>query len=573
MKKTIAFFVLALMSAGLYAQSIAPLAYMYSGMENSTNNFYGTARSVALGEAMTAVGGDLGSVVINPAGAAVNKYSQIAITPGITVSSVTSAYSSSGPEKYGSSKVNNKARVGLPGVGATITTNSGNEYGIRSFSFSIIASQTQDYNSFFMAGGSNSKTSLLTEFAQSACGYTDKQLSEYGNGVSWDLVAGYNGRLFGGIDTDWYAGNSSVENKYGDFCIPAALAQSSTLTTSGYKRDLLMNFAWDISGKLMLGFNLGIPIMYKTQQEAYYESPYGDYTDFYIALPDDKGKMVDTYYTGAYYKYNQYTRMSGVYAKFGAIYLPTDNLRIGAAIQTPTAYTVTEGYRYYAGSEYENSSVDGYSYSPEDEWSYRMRGPWSFNVGLAYTMPGKGLFSVDYELVDYSVMEMQEIDSDGSYFYNVNQTVQQFLGASHNLRFGLEYKVNPMVSLRAGYGVRTSAEKYWTDASGAKEITTEMYYNETSKYMGALGKSKYYKDKTRSVSFGAGYSSPGSFFADFAVRLNKYPSTVYRPFYDYDHYDIDGNWHELGTASEELSPRILNNSRLWDVMITFGWRF
>ena len=45
---------------------------MYDGHTMSRNNYYGTARSVALGNAVTALGGDLGSVTYNPAGSAVN---------------------------------------------------------------------------------------------------------------------------------------------------------------------------------------------------------------------------------------------------------------------------------------------------------------------------------------------------------------------------------------------------------------------------------------------------------------------------------------------------------------------
>ena len=43
---------------------------MYDAMNYSQNNYYGTARSMALGNAVTAVGGDLGTI-----GSAVAGYS------------------------------------------------------------------------------------------------------------------------------------------------------------------------------------------------------------------------------------------------------------------------------------------------------------------------------------------------------------------------------------------------------------------------------------------------------------------------------------------------------------------
>ena len=63
---------------------------MYDAAFFSQNNYYGTARSMALGNAMTAVGGDLGSIGLNPAGSAVATYSQVSITPGVTISTVGS---------------------------------------------------------------------------------------------------------------------------------------------------------------------------------------------------------------------------------------------------------------------------------------------------------------------------------------------------------------------------------------------------------------------------------------------------------------------------------------------------
>ena len=78
MRKTAISFLLMLAAAAGYAQSA------YDGLLFSENNYEGTARSVAMGNAFTALGGDLGSITINPAGSAVAGYSQFTITPGLT---------------------------------------------------------------------------------------------------------------------------------------------------------------------------------------------------------------------------------------------------------------------------------------------------------------------------------------------------------------------------------------------------------------------------------------------------------------------------------------------------------
>ena len=570
MKRT--FFTIALMAMciSLNAQDVASLAFMYDGITNNTNNYYGTARSVAMGNAVTAVGGELGSVGINPAGSAVAKYSQFEITPGLTISSVNSQFSPIGEGLYQASSGETRTRFTLPSFGASFSFNTGNEYGVKSFSFGIVATQTQDYNKSFSARGLNSRTSLLGEFAAGAYGKTYKDLESYNSGTSWDLVAGYNGRLFGGVSDVVYAGNCETYTMLG-YCIPSALSQTSMVTTTGYKRDLVLNFAFDIDSKVYMGFNIGFPMMYRNNQESYFETPV-NYQDFFIGLPDKTGEAVDTYYTGSTYQFDQYTRMTGIYAKFGFIYLPTDHLRIGGAIQTPVAYNVTEGYHYMANSTYEYSGCNGYSSSPQDEWSYRERGPWSFNLGLAYTFGSMALLSLDYELTDFKSLYFSEIGNRTDYFYKVNQTIRNFCGSSHNLRAGLEVKLNPLVSARAGFTLQTTPERYWKEG-GSVGVKAEDYYYNMAFYSGAHGKAQYFKDNKYSFSFGLGYSSPGSFFADVAARLNRYSASVFIPFYDYDHLDVDGGYHEVGTATEELSPRILNNGRLWDVMLTIGWRF
>ena len=80
---------------------------------------------------------------------------------------------------------------------------------------------------------------------------------------------------------------------------------------------------------------------------------------------------------------------------------------------------------------------------------------------------------------------------------------------------------------------------------------------------------KYLKATTHNFSLGAGYSSPGSFFADAAVRLTSYPVSYYGPYYytDYDAVDSNGNALQVGSPLEKLNRRVV------DLVLTFGWRF
>ena len=83
MKKTLFTALLSLTAFYAGAQTV------YDGLTFSKNEYFGTARSIALGNAMTAVGGDLGSISLNPAGSAVAGYSQFTITPGLSITAPT----------------------------------------------------------------------------------------------------------------------------------------------------------------------------------------------------------------------------------------------------------------------------------------------------------------------------------------------------------------------------------------------------------------------------------------------------------------------------------------------------
>ena len=86
MKKTIPILLFTVIAAGANAQTTA------DALRFSENNYYGTARTISMGNAFTALGGDLGSIGINPAGSAVNNYSQATLTPNISIITSKATY-------------------------------------------------------------------------------------------------------------------------------------------------------------------------------------------------------------------------------------------------------------------------------------------------------------------------------------------------------------------------------------------------------------------------------------------------------------------------------------------------
>ncbi len=549
----------------------------YDAITFSQNHYFGTARSMGMGNAVTALGGDLGSIGINPAGGAVNGYGQFAITPGLSISSVSSSYSPEGERAYGAPSRLGNSRMTLPNLGLSMNYKTGRSRGVKSITFSVLSSQTDDYNFAAEGFGSNSQTSKIAEFADAAFGYSESVLAKYSsfnnNEAPWDLLTAYQGGMYGPYGWDgMYAGVTETISPDGDYhYVPGALAQTSYLTKRGTKNDLILNLAFNVSDRVYVGFNVGLPTARYRYSESFYESAVNP--DLFPIQFDDEGGTYTTYFLRGMYNYKYNAEIDGIYAKVGVILRPVDGLRIGASFQTPTAYTVSETWQNYASTTFDDPFYDDEETSPAGEFSYSLRSPYRASFGLAYAFGKQGVLSVDYELADYSVMRFSDVHRDSMGYddgYRAeNMTCKNFAGLAHNIRVGAEWKLTPEFAVRAGYTLATSPERYWTDSAG-QTITADSYMSDFYSYTDRivhLTTPHYYGDRTQSVSFGLGYSSPGSFFADAAVRCTKYPATTFAPYYDYDSYD------RTGALLSVQAPRILNERNLWNVCLTLGWRF
>ena len=557
-------------SAGAGAQNL------YDAITFSQNHYSGTARSMAMGNAVTALGGDIGSIVINPAGSAVARYGQFVVTPGLTISSVNSSYSPEGETAYAVGNRLNHTRVNLPSIGVSFKFETGRRSGVKSFSFAILSTQTNSYNSESEGFGTNRQTSKIAEFADAAYGIPESSMAGYNSfntsSVSWDILSAYNGGMFGPYGQDGvYAGVTETIADDGSYhYVPGALTQTSILSKRGSKNDLLINMGLNISDRVYVGFNVGLPNGRYRYAESFYEAA-ADPGQFPIIFQEDKAEYL-TYFNKGTSNYQYTADIGGIYAKLGVIVRPLDGLRLGASFQTPTALTISESWQYSAATVFSDTRYNDSVTSPVGEYSYTLRSPYRASFGAAYAFGYRGLLSVDYELADYSVMRFDELRRNrmnGNGFEVQNWLNRNFAGVSHAVRVGGELKLTPEWALRAGYTLTTSPERWWTDSDGrvvnanTAQADADIYFNRIKN----LVTPHYYNDKTQSFSLGFGYSSPGSFFADAVVRCTSYPAATFSPYYDYDSYDRSGNLLSVP------APRILNERRLWNVAVTFGWRF
>lgn len=559
MKKTALILLLSAAAFSMEAQTI------YDALRFSENHYEGTARSLAMGNAFTALGGDLGGITINPAGSAVAKYSQITVSPGVNVSVNTAGGTAlpgeTTPLGFGNSIKNSWSRFNVPNFGVSMNFDTHRTSGIKNVSLGFVVNTTNRFQESLMTSGEHNWTSFMGAEAAYAsnAGYDYNSLlaSDAYNYYSapWKtIMAAQSGMItpltdypsvYVGATEKYDINDSDPDNVTIHTYTGGPLDQSYQRQTSGFKYDYVINLGFNISDFVYVGANLGITSFNYNSAIRYMEKAVNpaDFENIFTVDEQD----VTTYFNDMMYDYRYSATGAGVYGKFGIIVTPINGLRLGAAVQTPTSTTISESWSESGSTTFDNPEFNASSESPVGEYQYKLISPFRANLGAAWTFGTFGLISVDYEICDYSAMKFKEMNAmqTGEFEYQ-NADIKDFMGTSHMLRAGIELKPVPQFAIRAGYGLTTSPEK------AMNEYGNLVYVSEIAE-----------NTMTHKGSFGLGYSSNGSFFADIACSYTKYADEY---IYPYDDYAFDDNGYSL-------TPEILHKRSLWNIMLTIGFRF
>lgn len=556
MKKTALTVLLAVFASSLYAQTA------YDALMLSENSYEGTARSVAMGNAFTALGGDLGAVTINPAGSAMASYSQITVTPGITISSTTaqgvSPYENGDLPYFQRKMKSDLTKFNLPNIGFSIHFDTGRNYGVKGWNLGFIVNRTADYNQDVYANGRNSTTSFIGKMAYDASidGYYPEELGSdnaYDIGIPWKYVTGFQSAMFDPFDDIYVAATEKVFDDKTAF-VAGELDQTYGRRISGNKYEYIINAGLNISDFIFVGMNLGLNSMSYSYSE-YFKERAVNPDDFLIEYKDENGDVVSTsYFNQMKYKSGYSLSGTGYFAKFGIIVNPVKGLRFGITLQTPTRTQIDE--RWEDEGETDFVGPDGKSYSalsPYGENSWTFTSPLKAGFGAAFTFGQVGSVSADYELSNYGNIRYRSSNyTDRDILEDINEDIRNSYGVSHNIRAGIEIKPTPAFAVRAGYNMKSSAQKaIWDSFSG--------------EYL------KMNKVFTHKASVGLGYSSKGSFFADLALTRTFIPREYFMPYDDYV-FTADKNGEPM-IDPNYYAPELLIKTAQWKAVLTLGFRF
>ncbi|MBL4674635.1 MAG: hypothetical protein JKY70_00250 [Mucilaginibacter sp.] len=423
----------------------------YSGdaIRFSTGQPGSTSRVKAVGNAGTALGGDLSNLTGNPAGLGFFTRSEISITPELDGAKTNSNY-------FGNNATDKKNTFNLNHAGVVIynplskARGADKTKGWLSVNYGVGFSRTNDYYSNFRYGGSNSSNTINDYFADQANLFGTADGSLGGMALAQGLI--------GQVGTGPYASTSA----------PGAVGQEYYAERQGGQSSVDFSFGANYSNKFYLGLALSFTdLRYNAYNTFYEDGTFNGSTDKY---------------TSSYYQ-SQLTRGTGFSARLGAIYKPVEAVRIGLNVTSPTFYNIDDSFQEGISSTVNNAGgLQGNS--GVYDLNYNLRTPWKAAGGVAVFIKNIGFITGDVEYIDYT---SAHLSSNSSYNadYADNPDIKSIYRSTVNARIGAEIKATNFLSLRGGYGIMGSPNKDKNIADDIKTVSGGLGFRFGSYYVDA----------------------------------------------------------------------------------------
>jgi len=378
--------------------------------------FYGgTARFTGLSGAFTAVGADASVMATNPAGIGLFQSAEVTLTFAPSISNSTADYNGSISSDF-------RVNFGMGNLGVIISIKPYNKYkssALRNFNFGIGFNRQSDFSNRTYIYGLNNTSSLMTSYVDKL--NADHYLTPYD--YPFDIALAYDANLIG---------YDSLSGSYYCDAPNGGVTQSKLINTSGSINELDIAFGGNINDKLYFGLTIGVPTIRYYESSQYVENKENPSIPNFLSLS---------------YNYGLQTRGTGVNFKLGLIYRPLPWFRVGASIHTPTWYpSLQDEWFSNIHTTFTRSDWNSSQYSPVGNYNYRLMTPFRAMGGLAFIIGQYGLFSADYEYVNYGQARFSASDD----FSTLNREIQNKYQSWGNVRLGTEWRIQNF-RLRGGF--------------------------------------------------------------------------------------------------------------------------
>jgi hypothetical protein len=411
----------------------------------SYQDYEGTARFAAMGGAFGALGGDISSIGINPAGLAVFRKWHVSFTPSFN-------YIYNNSEVEGIRTGDSRLRPGISSLGAVLVVENQDN---TQWNVGLTYLKKTNFNRRTTVNNFLDDRSIIYYFfdkANSDCEFfAPDALNSYDaffdyNPLDWDVVMAYGTYLI-----DWNETNYLDVLDDGD----RVYKQINSLM-KGSSGEIAFEVGMNRNDKFFAGVLLGMTTLNYNRNVIYREYAHKENTSKFDRL---------TYNT------DLKIRGLGMNYKAGIIYKPLQAIRLGLSFHSPDyfryPYTVSE-----EGESYPSAMDNMYSASLEvqyksDAMLYRdgpnedfylfleqIKTPYKVVGSFAFVIGKLGLVSMDCEYADYSRIKLK-----GSYpTSQFNSDIKKYFKNTINLRFGSEIWIKNL-ALRGGYMLNQSPDK------------------------------------------------------------------------------------------------------------------
>ncbi|KUJ59403.1 transporter [Flavobacteriaceae bacterium CRH] len=424
------------------------------------DNLTGTARFRAMSGAFGAVGGDLSSMSVNPAGSAVFSNNQV----GLTLSNQNIKNNSNYFGSESSDKDNSFILNQAGGVFVFHDRNPNNNW--KKIAIGATYENTNNFNNNTVSFGTNPTNSIDDYFLAYANGiplgdvtqipYRDQFYDEQ------QAAFGVNGKVILPFNAN------DPENTQYNSNVPAGgnYYQENEIHTSGYNSKLSFNIATSYKDKIYFGANLNVHVTDYRRSSSFYEDNNNP------LLPQETISSLR-------FNNDTYTYGNGFSFQLGAIAKVTEAFRLGLAYESNTWYELYDEVSQSLYTSTDTSGGQGFDYTVNPNVvnvyeAYKLQTPGKVTFSAAYVFGKSGLISIDYAIKDYGNTKYKPTNDSG--FRGLNNDISNQLTNNGELRVGAEYKINRL-SLRGGYRYEGSPYKNKTTIGDLNSYSGGLGYN------------------------------------------------------------------------------------------------
>jgi len=236
----------------------------------------------------------------------------------------------------------------------------------------------------------------------------------------------------------------------------------------------------------------------------------------------------------------------GFSLSLGVIGKLSNAVRLGAAIESPTWYSIDREYNFYSRN---SLGLSQNSYTENRTF----RTPTKLTLSGAFIPNKHFAFNVDYR-VDLGKPNF----GGGAADVQLNNFYESTYKAQHEVRIGGEYRIKSF-RVRGGYAFTTSP---------FKDHTETMFDNNANVVSGKL--SNYIVGKTQVISGGIGYDFK-MFYIDASYQHRTHEHS--NPFFAGTYVNRDGNGSEGNYSVSDTSIVSNAKNQKGQLILTLGWKF